>query len=43
LDKLSVVLGVLLGTRLLGKSLSLATWAGAALIAAGAALVASGW
>jgi len=43
LDKLSVVLGVLLGTSLLGESLSHATWDGAALIAAGAALVASGW
>jgi bacterial/archaeal transporter family protein len=43
LDKLSVVLVALLGASLLGETLSLAAWAGVALIAAGAALVASGW
>jgi bacterial/archaeal transporter family protein len=43
LDKLSVVLVAVLGAGLLGESLSLAAWTGVALIAAGAALVASGW
>jgi transporter family protein len=43
LDKLSVVLVAILGASLLGETLSLAAWAGVALIAAGAALVASGW
>lgn len=43
LDKLSVVLVAILGTSLLGESLSAAAWAGVVLIAAGAALVASGW
>jgi transporter family protein len=43
LDKLSVVLVAFLGAGLLGETLSLAAWAGVALIAAGAALVASGW
>jgi bacterial/archaeal transporter family protein len=43
LDKLSVVLVAILGAGLLGETLSLAAWAGVALIAAGAALVASGW
>ncbi|KZB99064.1 hypothetical protein AU375_04710 [Methylobacterium radiotolerans] len=42
LDKLSVVLVAILGATLLGETLSLAAWAGVALIAAGAALVASG-
>lgn len=43
LDKLSVVLVAILGASLLGESLSVTAWAGVALIAAGAALVASGW
>ncbi|MFC6789149.1 EamA family transporter [Methylobacterium komagatae] len=43
LDKLSVVLVAVLGASLLGESLSMTAWAGVALIAAGAALVASGW
>ena len=43
LDKLSVVLVAILGPGLLGESLSLAAWTGVALIAAGGALVASGW
>jgi transporter family protein len=43
IDKLSVVLVALFGASLLGESLSLAAWTGVALIAAGAALVASGW
>ncbi|MCJ2012025.1 EamA family transporter [Methylobacterium sp. J-076] len=43
IDKLSVVLVAILGTSLLGESLSAAAWAGVVLIAAGAALVASGW
>jgi transporter family protein len=43
LDKLSVVLVAILGASLLGETLSLAAWAGVALIAVGAALVASGW
>ncbi|MGU3558303.1 EamA family transporter [Methylobacterium radiotolerans] len=42
LDKLSVVLVAILGATLLGETLSLAAWAGVALIAAGAALIASG-
>lgn len=42
IDKLSVVLVAILGATLLGETLSLAAWAGVALIAAGAALVASG-
>lgn len=43
LDKLSVVLVAILGASLLGESVSMTAWAGVALIAAGAALVASGW
>lgn len=43
IDKLSVVLVAIFGASLLGETLSLAAWAGVALIAAGAALVASGW
>jgi len=43
LDKLSVVLVAILGASLLGETLSAAAWAGVVLIAAGAALVASGW
>jgi transporter family protein len=43
IDKLSVVLVAILGTSLLGETLSLAAWTGVALIAVGAALVASGW
>ena len=43
LDKLSVVLVAILGASLLGEALSAAAWAGVVLIAAGAALVASGW
>ena len=43
IDKLSVVLVALFGASLLGETLSLAAWAGVALIAAGAMLVASGW
>ncbi len=43
IDKLSVVLVAILGTSLLGETLSAAAWAGVVLIAAGAALVASGW
>jgi transporter family protein len=36
------VLVAILGATLLGETLSLAAWAGVALIAAGAALIASG-
>ncbi|GJE37672.1 EamA family transporter [Methylobacterium persicinum] len=43
IDKLSVVLVAILGASLLGETLSAAAWAGVVLIAAGAALVASGW
>ena len=43
IDKLSVVLVAVLGATLLGETLSAAAWAGVALIAAGAVLVASGW
>jgi transporter family protein len=43
IDKLSVVLVALFGASLLGETLSFAAWTGVALIAAGAALVASGW
>jgi transporter family protein len=43
IDKLSVVLVAILGTSLLGETLSLAAWTGVALIAVGAALVSSGW
>ncbi|GJD37168.1 EamA family transporter [Methylobacterium aerolatum] len=43
LDKLSVVLVAVFGVSLLGETLSPAAWTGVALIAAGAALVASGW
>ena len=39
-DKLSVVMVAVFGVLLLGESLSLANWAGIALIAAGVALVA---
>lgn len=42
LDKLSVVLVAIFGASLLGETLSPAAWTGVALIAAGAALVASG-
>jgi bacterial/archaeal transporter family protein len=42
LDKLSVVLVALFGASLLGEVLSPVAWAGVALIAAGAVLVASG-
>ncbi|NEU14202.1 EamA family transporter [Methylobacterium sp. BTF04] len=40
IDKLSVVLVAILGTTLLGETLSLSNWIGVALIAAGAVLVA---
>lgn len=40
IDKLSVVLVAILGATLLGEKLSAANWAGVALIAAGAVLVA---
>lgn len=43
IDKLSVVLVAILGASVLGETLSAAAWAGVVLIAAGAALVASGW
>ena len=43
IDKLSVVLVAILGATLLGETLTVAAWAGVALIAAGAMLVASGW
>ena len=42
LDKLSVVLVAVFGATLLGESLSLLSWLGVALIAAGAGLVAYG-
>ena len=41
IDKLSVVLVALFGAVFLGESLTLANWAGVALIAAGAVLVAA--
>ena len=41
-DKLSVVFVAILGTLLLGESLSLRAWAGVVLIAGGALLVAQG-
>lgn len=41
-DKLSVVFVAILGTLLLGESLSLKAWAGVVLIAGGALLVAQG-
>lgn len=43
IDKLSVVLVAIFGATLLGETLTLTAWAGVALIAAGAMLVASGW